>query len=92
MRLGIFGQSFCTTAPRIGRIDIYPHEGHFTTAAMAEGAIDGSAETYQVAHPFDTHFAFSRFDAAYEALLRPDLIFGRPQGDATSDAAASEET
>ena len=34
-----------------------------TTRARAEGAIEGEGEMYRVKHPFDTAFAFSRFDA-----------------------------
>lgn len=78
------------TAPRLGRIDTYPREGYFTTAAMAEGAIDGSAETYQVTGPFDTHFAFSRFDAPYETSLRPELILAQQPSQVARDAAATD--
>ena len=89
---GLVGQSFAWDGAKNGKTDEYPESGYYKTSAMAEGAIEGEAAMYQVASAYETHFAFSRFDAAYEALLRPDLIFGRPQGDATSDAAASEET
>ena len=60
---GIFGQSFSSPMPRYGRKDVYPWEGHFTTSAMAEGAIEGEAAMYEVRSPFDTRFKFSRFDA-----------------------------
>jgi len=46
------------------QVDVYPDSGEFTTSAMAEGAIDGSASDYEVATMFATEFAFSRFNAA----------------------------
>ena len=58
---GLIGQSFSGTAPRVGNLDHYPDEGVFTTAAQAEGAIEGSGEMYQVRSPFSTDFAFSLF-------------------------------
>ena len=62
---GLVGQSFATVGqPRIGRKDVYPPSGHIRTEAMAEGAIDGEANLYEVKSAFDTRFAFSRFDAA----------------------------
>lgn len=36
--------------------------GHVTTRAAGEGAIEGTLEMYRVAHPYDTKFAYSRFD------------------------------
>ena len=60
---GLVGQSFSSTASRWGNVDEYPAEGHFTTAAMAEGAIEGEAAMYEVAAADATSFAFSRFDA-----------------------------
>ncbi|EOD34872.1 hypothetical protein EMIHUDRAFT_228164 [Emiliania huxleyi CCMP1516] len=61
---GIVGQSFASSAVRNGKVDVYPDSGEFTTSAMAEGAIDGSASDYEVASMFATDFAFSRFNAA----------------------------
>ena len=49
---------------RNGRVDIYPWSGYFTTSAMAEGAIEGTASDYEVAGAHATDFAFSRFNAA----------------------------
>jgi len=61
---GLVGQSFSSSVePRLGKIDVYPATGRFTTSAMAEGAIDGEAENYEVGAPHATAFAFSRFDA-----------------------------
>ena len=61
---GLVGQSFSSSVePRLGKIDVYPATGRFTTSAMAEGAIDGEAENYEVVAPHATAFAFSRFDA-----------------------------
>ena len=39
-------------SPRVGRLDAYPEAGHMRTSAMAEGAIDGEAESYEVAGPY----------------------------------------
>ena len=56
---GILGQAFFGPR-RDGRLDVYPERGEFTTAAMAEGALEGAAEDYRVAAPFATAFAYSR--------------------------------
>jgi len=56
------GQSFNWPGPRNGRVDLYPAEGFFTTSAQAEGAIEGTAEQYQVTSAHATRFAYSRFD------------------------------
>ena len=64
---GLVGQSFDgTKVPRYGRVDQYPPlsvPAEFSTAAMAEGAIEGVAADYQVADKYATHFKFSRFAA-----------------------------
>ena len=59
---GIVGQTFSSTSPRFGAKDWYPERGHFKTAAQAQGAIEGSVSMYEVASPYDTRFAFSRFE------------------------------
>ena len=62
---GILGQSFLSK--RDGKLDVYPprnRPGVFRTSAMAEGAIDGTAADYVVRSPYDTRFAYSRFDRA----------------------------
>ena len=46
---------------RDGAVDAYPESGEFTTTAMAEGAIDGTAGDYELREPFQTDFAFSRY-------------------------------
>ena len=62
---GIIGQSFDGSGiPRFGRLDQYPDlniPGEFTTSAMAEGAIEGVAADYEVAHKYATSFKFGRF-------------------------------
>jgi len=63
---GLVGQSFSQfspPSPRLGRVDEYPTEGHVTTSAMAEGAIEGRASMYEVASAHATAFVFSRFDS-----------------------------
>ena len=42
---------------------------------MAEGAIDGAAEMYEMAGPHATDFVFSRFDSA-EADMRTEVSAG----------------
>ena len=72
---GIIGQSFSSTAPRFGKVDEYPEEGHFRTTAMAEGAIEGEAAMYEVASPHATEFTFSRFHAPkHKASVSPALV------------------
>ena len=62
---GLIGQSFDgSKVPRYGRVDQYPPlevPAEFTTAAMAEGAIEGAAKDYEVADKYATQFRFSRF-------------------------------
>ena len=81
---GLIGQSFADAPgqPRVGMLDTYPDAGTFTTSAQAEGAIEGTADMYQVFSPFGTAFAFSRFAgeavgaqtaAAAEALCDAEL-------------------
>ena len=64
---GLVGQSYDgSKVPRYGRVDQYPPlevPAEFTTAAMAEGAIEGVAADYQVADKYATQFKFSRFAA-----------------------------
>ncbi len=48
---GIVGASFASGVPTFGRIDHYPPrnvEGEFWTTAMAEGALEGRAEDYEL--------------------------------------------
>ena len=55
---------------------------------MAEGAIEGEARMYQVASPYATNFAFSRFDwfdEQEQEEAQPRLAGGRGQ-----DASAGE--
>ena len=59
---GIVGQSFDGDDLKTdGKKDDYNTNGSMTTSAMAEGAIEGTAQDYAVSGPFDTHFAYSRF-------------------------------
>jgi len=61
---GIIGQSWDGDGLATdGQVDVYPRtEGAvFTTYAMAEGAIQGSASDYEVATAYDTRFKYSRY-------------------------------
>ncbi|EOD26276.1 hypothetical protein EMIHUDRAFT_236745 [Emiliania huxleyi CCMP1516] len=91
---GIVGQSFASNARREGRRDWYPLSGRFTTSAQAEGAIEGEAAMYQIASAYETHFAFSRFDApitqpAARHSSRPDAI---TTAAALSDSSEDDES
>ena len=46
-----------------GKKDIYPEHGQFKTSAMAEGAIEDTAEDYEMRDAFAVDFKYSRFDA-----------------------------
>ncbi|KAL1496838.1 hypothetical protein AB1Y20_014424 [Prymnesium parvum] len=43
--------------------------GEVTTRALGEGAIEGSHEMYRVPQPFETAFAFSRFDPSSATIM-----------------------
>ena len=74
---GIVGQSYATPGlERHGKKDLYPFSGSYTTSAQAEGAIDGTASDYQVASPYATDFAFSRFNAARGAPASAEATGG----------------
>jgi len=83
---GIIGQSFSSSAPRQGLVDEYPAEGHFTTHAMAEGAIEGEASMYELPFAYAVDFAFSRFNV--EWWLAP--ILANNGTDAALEASATE--
>ena len=79
--VGLLGQSFSGDGKRDGKRDVYPAAGRFTTSAMAEGAIEGTAAMYEVASPHATDFAFSRFDA------KPQQADAKPQQPSSSGEA-----
>ena len=62
---------------------------HSLTLAQAEGAIEGSAALYEVATPYETRFAFSRFDAA-EQFSSPAVDSGRVETGGAGDASAMD--
>merc|ERR1719326_2303601 len=60
---GIIGQAYDGDELAVdGKID-GDKSGESTTAAQAEGAIEGTWEDYIMATPFATSFKYSRFDA-----------------------------
>ena len=79
--VGLLGQSFSGDGKRDGKRGVYPAAGRFTTSAMAEGAIEGTAAMYEVASPHATDFAFSRFDA------KPQQADAKPQQPSSSGEA-----
>jgi hypothetical protein len=59
---GILGQAYDGDGLAVnGRQDVYPASGEFTTSAMAEGAIEGTADDYEMASPFEYTFRYTRF-------------------------------
>ena len=91
---GIVGQSYATPGlERHGKKDLYPFSGSYTTSAQAEGAIDGTASDYQVASPYATDFAFSRFNAARGAPASAEATGGVDASsiDRIADPAAEAE-
>ena len=74
---GLIGQSFSSTAPRYGAVDFYPANGLFTTAAQAEGAIEGEAALYEMPHAHATDYAFSRYDGEKQTELISKLLVER---------------
>ena len=44
-----------------GRQGVYPASGEFTTSAMAEGAIEGATDDYEMTSPFEYKFRYVRF-------------------------------
>jgi len=74
---GIIGQSYDADNMRVdGRKDDYTKGGEITTSAMAEGAIEGVASEYKMAHRFATDFKYSRFDALKAAPRNATLLSG----------------
>ena len=67
-----------------------PQEGTFKTSANGEGAIEGSAAMYEVADPFETNFAFSRFSAAQQPPAMDDEAQGGWEVALADDASAVE--
>ena len=74
---GLIGQSFADPPgqPRMGMLDTYPDAGTFTTSAQAEGAIEGTADMYEVFSPFDTdgEAVGAQTAAAAEAVCDAEL-------------------
>ncbi len=61
---GIIGQAYDGDSLAVdGKMDDHKASDESTTAAQAEGAIEGSWEDYIMASPFETDFKYSRFDA-----------------------------
>lgn len=60
---GLLGQSFdFDGVARDGKMDTYDtNTNEYTTSAMAEGAIEGSARQYELFHKHYTNFAYTRF-------------------------------
>lgn len=60
---GLLGQSFdFDGVARDGKMDTYDTKtNEYTTSAMAEGAIEGTARQYELFHKHYTNFAYTRF-------------------------------
>ena len=69
---GILGQSYDDDHVAVsGKQDNYKDVVEVTTTAMAEGAIEGSADNYVLAGPFDTIFKYSRFAKKHSDKCAP---------------------
>ena len=82
---GMVGQSFSSNMARHGLRDFYPLSGRVRTRAMAQGAIDGEAQSYEMAGPFATEFTYSRFTSALVAA--PSSLLADGDVSAISDSA-----
>jgi len=91
---GIIGQSWDGDGRSVdGRMDEYPKtEGaRFTTSAMAEGAIEGSAKDYEVSAPYEVRFRYSRFGSiGVAARSVAGLHVGEPAKVTSNVAGASD--
>ena len=82
---GIVGQSFGFTSKVDGKVDNYTlDDKEVTTAAQAEGAIEGVYTDYRIKSWFDTKFKFSLFDAN---LTAAGASLAAPVSARTSDLA-----
>jgi len=84
---GVIGQSFSSPLPRNGKVDDYPPSGHLTTSAQAEGAIEGSADLYEVASAHATEFRFSRFEGKLLSSPSPALMMEGTKASSTERGA-----
>ena len=82
---GLVGQSFSAPGPHNGKRDIYPTEGRFRTSAMAEGAIEGSAEMYRLPSGDTVEFDFSRFYTAALASRPGGLLLAAGEASAVDE-------
>ena len=76
-RHGIIGQSWDGDGLAVdGQLDAYPNtEGAvFTTYSMAEGAIEGSANDYEVGSPYEVQFKYSRFGTSGVASRNKSML------------------
>ena len=87
---GIVGQSFSSPKERVGRLDEYPEEGQITTRAMAEGAIDGEADMYELPSVYATAFTFSRFEGALETARLNAALLTRSNTVSVTDGDADD--
>ena len=63
--------------------------GIITTRSNAQGGIEGQLSDYRVSDPFETRFAYSRFDAAAAAPRNTSKLDGRKRRIPTPAAAAA---
>jgi len=89
---GIIGQSYDGDSLAVdGRMDEHK-AGESTTAAQAEGAIEGSWEDYIVKSPFATDFKYSHFDATAAPHRDVSKLSGsKKPAVATSVAGATDQ-
>jgi len=90
---GIIGQSYDRDNMRVdGLTDNYADRTEVTTSAMAEGALEGHASDYKMAHRFATNFKFARFDAITAAPRDASLLTGaKHTADGTAEVGVSAD-
>jgi len=92
---GIIGQSWDGDGRAVdGALDEYPEQdgAHFTTSAMAEGAIEGVGSDYEMSSPYGVAFKYSRFGkqgvAARDVSRLTSSLVESPAGSSAGAAGA----
>ena len=95
---GIIGQSWDGDNIAVsGKVDDYKDRVEVTTTAMAEGAIEGSANNYAQSNAFDVDFKYSRFAKVSGDICAPrdvsklNGLKGLAKGNSVAASTSEEE-
>jgi len=95
---GIIGQSWDGDNIAVsGKVDDYKDRVEVTTTAMAEGAIEGSANDYALSNAFDVDFKYSRFAKVSGDVCAPrdvsklNGLKGLAKGNSVAASTSEEE-